>query len=93
MFLSALLSDEGTPPTRVATHATVTMGEGPTITRIELVTEAEVPGVDEATFQELATAGQGPVPGLQSAGSGRGDRPERDAALGRTASALQRRAP
>ncbi len=54
MFLSALLSDEGTPPTRVATRATVTMGEGPTITRIELVTEAEVPGVDKATFQELA---------------------------------------
>jgi len=54
MFLSALLSQNGTPPTRVATSATVTLGEGPTITRIDLETEAEVPGVDEATFLELA---------------------------------------
>ncbi len=54
MFLAALLARNGTPPTRIATRATVTMGEGPTITKIALDTEAEVPGVDEATFAELA---------------------------------------
>lgn len=54
MFLSALLSGNGTPPTRVATSATVTLGAGPTITRIALETEAEVPGVDAATFAKLA---------------------------------------
>lgn len=54
MFLSALLSGNDTPPTKVSTTATVTIGAGPTITKIELVTEAEVPGLDDAKFQELA---------------------------------------
>ena len=54
MFLASLLSNNGTPPIRVATTATVTLGAGPTITRIELDTEAEVPGIDADTFAELA---------------------------------------
>ena len=52
MFLSALLTKAGFPPTRIHTTATVHLEAGPTITRIDLHTKAEVPGVDEATFQE-----------------------------------------
>jgi osmotically inducible protein OsmC len=53
MFLAAQLSKAGFAPTRIETHATVHLDpSGPTISRIELVTEAEVPGVDERTFQE-----------------------------------------
>jgi lipoyl-dependent peroxiredoxin len=55
MFLSALLSNKGFVPT-IRTTAAVHLEAGPTITLIELNTEAEVPGCDEATFQELAEA-------------------------------------
>jgi osmotically inducible protein OsmC len=54
MFLSALLTNNGTPPKRISTSAKVHLGEGPTIHTIELNTEAEVPGLDEAKFLELA---------------------------------------
>ena len=53
MFLSALLSNKGFVPT-IRTTAAVHLEAGPTITLIELNTEAEVPGCDEATFQQLA---------------------------------------
>lgn len=55
MFLSALLTNNGYTPTRVHTVATVHLGAGPTITKIELNCQAEVPGVDQAKFAELAT--------------------------------------
>ena len=55
MFLSAVLGDDGHPPTRIATSATVHLGDGPTITTIELQTEAEVPNIDNAKFQEYVT--------------------------------------
>ena len=54
MFLSALLSGKGFTPTRIHTTATVHLTAGPTISKIELNCEAEVPGVDDATFQEQA---------------------------------------
>jgi osmotically inducible protein OsmC len=54
MFLSSLLSKHGTPPTRISTSATVTLGAGPTITGIALETEAEAPGIDADTFARLA---------------------------------------
>jgi len=54
MFLSALLSGAGFTPTRIATTATVHLTEGPTISLIELNTEAEVPGVSPEVFQEKA---------------------------------------
>jgi osmotically inducible protein OsmC len=57
MALSAGLDRAGHPPRRVATGAKVhieKVGEGFKITRIELDTEAEVPGLDDATFQEHA---------------------------------------
>lgn len=57
MALSNMLSEAGHVPTRVQTNAKVhlEMVEGaPTITRIELDTEGEVPGIDEKTFLEHA---------------------------------------
>jgi lipoyl-dependent peroxiredoxin len=53
MFLAALLGNKGFEPV-IRTTATVHLEAGPTITLIELNTEAEVPGIDEATFQQLA---------------------------------------
>jgi lipoyl-dependent peroxiredoxin len=55
MFLAALLGNKGFDPI-IRTTAAVHLEAGPTITLIELNTEAEVPGIDEATFQELAEA-------------------------------------
>lgn len=52
MFLAAQLTKEGKPPTSISTSATVTLGDGPTVTKIELDTVAVVPGVEEATFNE-----------------------------------------
>ena len=52
MFLSAVLTGAGFPPKQIRTSAKVHLGEGPKITLIELDTEAEVPNVDEKTFQE-----------------------------------------
>jgi len=62
MFLSALLTENGTPPTRVHTTATVHLEAGPTIRKIELKCEAEVPGVEEARFQELAARSKAECP-------------------------------
>jgi lipoyl-dependent peroxiredoxin len=56
MFLSALLTKAGFTPTRIATTATVHLGDGPTITLIELNTEATVPGLTEADLQTHAEA-------------------------------------
>lgn len=57
MALSAALSQAGHPPTRVHTTAKVHLdkdGTGFSISRIELECEAEVPGIDDAAFQEQA---------------------------------------
>ena len=57
MALTAQLSRERLVPTRIHTEAKVKLekvGEVFSITRIDLETEAEVPGVDEATFQKFA---------------------------------------
>jgi osmotically inducible protein OsmC len=56
MFLASLLTNAGYPPVRVATSARVHLSPGPTITLIELTTQAEVPGISEADFQEHAEA-------------------------------------
>ena len=59
MALSHGLASAGHPPTRVHTTAKVTLdkvGEGFAITRIDLESEAEVPGIDEAKFQQQAEA-------------------------------------
>jgi lipoyl-dependent peroxiredoxin len=65
MALSSMLAEAGTPPTSIKTNAVVTLRpvEGaPTITRIELTTVGVVPGIDEATFQQQATAAKRDCP-------------------------------
>ncbi len=54
MFLSALLTNHSTPPEELNATAKVHLGEGPTITKIELHLEARVPGISVEKFQELA---------------------------------------
>jgi lipoyl-dependent peroxiredoxin len=57
MALIAQLSRARLTPTRIHTSATVTLakvGDGFAITRIDLDTTAEVPGLDDATFQRHA---------------------------------------
>ncbi len=57
MALSATLGRSDFTPTRVATTAKVHFGKieaGFRITRIDLTTEASVPGIDDAAFQEIA---------------------------------------
>jgi lipoyl-dependent peroxiredoxin len=58
MYLSAILSGAGHVPDSINTKATVTLvagGEGgPKISKIDLVTEGNVPGIDQATFQKFA---------------------------------------
>ncbi len=54
MFLSAILTRNEYKPTSINAKSSVHLGDGPTITRIELEVEAAVPGLDEATFQEYA---------------------------------------
>lgn len=56
MFLSALLTKNGTPPDHIHTDAVVTLGDGPTITSIELTCVAGVKGIDAAKFAEIADA-------------------------------------
>ncbi len=52
MFLAAQLSNAGHPPTSIETSATVHLEAGPTVTKIELATQASVPGVDPKVFEE-----------------------------------------
>lgn len=52
MFLAAQLTTAGHPPQRIDTSATVHLGDGPTVTKIELDTVAVVPGVSRALFDE-----------------------------------------
>lgn len=57
MALTAQLSRESLAPTRIHTDARVKIekvGEAFSITRIDLETEAEIPGIDDATFQRYA---------------------------------------
>lgn len=56
MFLSALLTGAGFTPTRIVTTAAVHLGDGPTITLVELETQALVPDLTEAALQEHAEA-------------------------------------
>jgi osmotically inducible protein OsmC len=65
MALSAGLAEAGTPPTSIRTDAVVTLrllDGAPTITKIELTTVGEVPGIDEAGFQTQAAAAKAGCP-------------------------------
>jgi osmotically inducible protein OsmC len=52
MFLAAQLTNAGHPPTSIETSATVHLGAGPTVEKIELDTVAQVPGVSKGVFDE-----------------------------------------
>lgn len=54
MFLSAVLTRNNHPPTNIQTRATVHLEGGPTITKIELDVEGDVPGVSAEEFQQYA---------------------------------------
>lgn len=57
MALSLILDEAGTPVDSVKTDARVTLRlleEGPTITKIELSTVGQVPGIDQAAFEGAA---------------------------------------
>lgn len=62
MFLAALLTKAGFTPTRIATTAKVHLGEGPTITRIELDTQAAVPNLSDADLQKHAAQAKADCP-------------------------------
>ncbi|MEE8138994.1 MAG: OsmC family protein [Thermoanaerobaculia bacterium] len=65
MALSAGLGRSGHDVTRIQTSAKAHLekvGEGFQITRIELKTEGEVPGIDEATFLEHAEGAKANCP-------------------------------
>lgn len=59
MAFSAMLGGAGFTPKSIKTSARVhieKVGEGFAITRIQLATEANIPGIDEAKFKEVAEA-------------------------------------
>ena len=59
MALASNLTKAGHTPKRISTTANVkleTVDGGPKITTIELTTDAEVPGLDDKTFQEQGEA-------------------------------------
>jgi osmotically inducible protein OsmC len=65
MALSGGLEKNGTPATSVSTTAKCTVervGEGFTITRMQLDCAAAVPNIDDATFQRLAAAARDGCP-------------------------------
>ena len=65
MALSGALGKAGFTPTRVSTTARVTfekVGEGFSITKIELTNESQVPNLDEAKFQEFANGAKAGCP-------------------------------
>lgn len=69
MALSNMLAEAGFTPTRVKTQALVRMDKvdgGMKIVRIDLVTKAEVPGIDEATFLKTAEAAKTGCPVSQA---------------------------
>jgi osmotically inducible protein OsmC len=57
MAFAAALEQSGKPSTKVDTDAACTIekkGDGFAITKIKLTVRAQVPGIDEATFQKIA---------------------------------------
>lgn len=65
MALSNMLAGNGTPPDSVKTDAVVWLRPvdgAPTITKIELTAVGVVPGIDDATFQDLAARAKAGCP-------------------------------
>lgn len=65
MALASRLTQAGSPPDSIHTDAVVTLrrvDDAPTITQIDLITVGQVPGVDEATFEQHAQAAKSGCP-------------------------------
>jgi osmotically inducible protein OsmC len=65
MALSNILAQGGNPPDSVRTSASVTLrivDSAPTITKIDLVTVGQVPGITDAAFQEAAAQAKAGCP-------------------------------
>ena len=65
MALSAALTTAGHPPTNIKTTAAVTLTpvDGkPTVTRIDLSTQASISGIDDPTFQTIAAGAKAGCP-------------------------------
>ena len=65
MFLSAQLTGAGFPPTQLHTKADVHFGRddiGPLIEKLVLTTQAEVPNIDQAKFDELVAVSKAKCP-------------------------------
>ena len=65
MALASELTKAGFPPSSVDTIASVhfdRVDEKPTVTKIELVTSASVPNIDDADFQKIAEAAKNGCP-------------------------------
>ena len=72
MALSKGLADAGFPPTSIETAATVHLDRGDSgfsITRIDLDTTGDVPGIDEATFQGAAAGAKANCPVSRALGA------------------------
>ena len=69
MALSGVLGAQGVEPESIRTEAAVQIlkeGEGFAIKKIELITNARVPGIDEDAFQEAAQAAKAGCPVSQA---------------------------
>ncbi|TAM87002.1 MAG: OsmC family peroxiredoxin [Jatrophihabitans sp.] len=66
MALSSALAKNGTPPQRLEAGAVVTFVPGTGITRSALTLVANVPGLDDARFQELAADAKANCPVSQA---------------------------
>jgi lipoyl-dependent peroxiredoxin len=65
MALSGDLTRAGYTPGLIKTRAEVHLervDDKPTVTRIHLVTEAEIPGIDDSAFQEIANGAKAGCP-------------------------------
>ncbi|HEY3882459.1 MAG TPA: OsmC family protein [Trebonia sp.] len=65
MALSNMLAQAGSTPESIKTEATVTLrlvDGAPTITKIALVTQGQVPGIDQAAFVKTAEAAKAGCP-------------------------------
>ena len=65
MAFSGVLTEAGFPPEDIETSAAVTVekqGDGFTITKIDLVTDAVVPGIDAETFRKSAESAKAGCP-------------------------------
>lgn len=65
MAFSLMLTEAGFKPDRIETHAEITLeklGDGFTITASHLNVHAKIPGIDQATFDELSTKAKAGCP-------------------------------